>query len=271
MGRGKALLTAALAIGVSSAAGADELLPPAPSLDALAVDDNFSGWYLRGDIGLGAAQITGWRPTFETQLYAPAYATLGDQGVVGGGFGYRLSDWFRADLTGEYRSEASYRAGVLYAAPGQAGLTPNAGVYSAGLNAAVFMGNAYLDLGEWRGVTPYLGAGVGLAAQSLAGLANASTVGVAPGANRANFAWAVMGGLSFDANSNLKIELGYRYLDMGSLSSHLILCADLSRCSYDAHSFHAVSHDVRLSFRYALSEGEAPKPASPALRPLEGQ
>ena len=32
-----------------------------------------------------------------------------------------------------------------------------------------------------------------------------------------NFAWALMAGLDFNVTQNLKLELGYRYLNMGKI------------------------------------------------------
>ena len=77
------------------------------------------------------------------------------------------------------------------------------------------MANGYFDLGTWYCITPFVGGGVGIAAHKFAGLTD-SGGGVATDATPTNFAWAVMAGLALNVTPNLKIELGYRYLDMGN-------------------------------------------------------
>jgi opacity protein-like surface antigen len=104
--------------------------------------------------------------------------------------------------------------------------------------------NAYGDLGNWFGITPYIGGGIGLThirtsasenwfwnnGQSY-GPANTytSATGVAfhygylgnvgPSQNLNNFSWALMAGLSYDIAPHLKFDLGYRYLNMGSVTT----------------------------------------------------
>ena len=131
------------------------------------------------------------------------------------------------------------------------------------------MANAYVDLGTWCGVTPFVGAGVGLASHKLAGLndvgggAATGGIGIAPDTNQANFAWAVMAGLSLNVTPNLKMELGYRYVDMGSITSNPIQCASPNGCYRETQGFHVASQDVRLGFRYAF--GVAPPPMGPLV------
>ena len=228
------------------------------------------GWYLRGDVGVGALQMSDWRQTLQPfdetgqsfansgNYFVPAFATLGDQAFAGVGAGYQFNRWFRADITGEYRTEANYRAGV-------AGVNAYSGwnaldTYSAGLSTSVFMANAYVDLGTWRGVTPFIGGGVGIASHRLSGLYDAGG-GVAQDMTQANFAWAVMAGLALNVTPNLKLELGYRYLDMGNITSNPIQCLQPQGCWQEQHSFHVASQDVRLGFRYAF--GGAPVYMSP--------
>lgn len=107
--------------------------------------------------------------------------------------------------------------------------------------------NAYGDLGTWFGVTPYIGGGVGLtniranASEMYYQNNDGSNYGgagvnsykssvvnaiihygypgnVGPTQVRTNFAYALMGGLAYDLAPHLKLDIGYRYLNMGSLS-----------------------------------------------------
>lgn len=282
MGKFRALLIATLAAaGADSAAMAADLLPPPPPLEQPAPPMDFGGWYLRGDVGVGATQMSNWRSTLQpfdesgtvpvnSFVAAPVFASLGDQTFAGAGFGYQINSWFRVDVTGEYRTEANYRAAIASAWPLPAPSAFGTDAYSAGLSTALFMANGYVDLGTWRGITPFVGAGVGLAAHNLHGLndlgggASSGGIGVAPDRSQTNFAWAVMAGLGFNVTNNLKMELGYRYVDMGDVTSNPIQCANPVGCFQETHAFHVASHDVRLGFRYLLG-GEARPMPMPSL------
>ena len=52
-----------------------------------------------------------------------------------------------------------------------------------------------------------------------------------------NFAFAVMAGIAIDISKNAKLDLGYRYLNMGKWGN--------SKTA-------ATSHDFRMGFRYAI-------------------
>src|SRR5208282_5842127 len=112
--------------------------------------------------------------------------------------------------------------------------------YSASVSSAVFLANGYVDLGTWYGVTPFLGAGIGTSYNMLhgltdVGLENVGAYGIAPDRDTARLAWALMAGFSYSLTSNLKLELGYRYLDMGSVASNGIVC-NLT-CNTESQSF----------------------------------
>ncbi len=268
MGRSKALILATLvAAGASSAAFGADLLPPPPQLEPPPPMDVGGGWYLRGDVGVGALQMNSWRSTLQPfdetgqsfatsgNLFVPAFASIGDTTFAGVGFGYQFNHWFRADITGEYRTEATYRAGLSGAniLSGWTGFD----TYNGGVSTALFMANGYFDLGTWHCITPFVGGGVGIAAHKFAGLTD-SGGGVATDATPTNFAWAVMAGLARNVTPNLKIELGYRYLDMGNINSNPIQCLQPQGCWQERHSFDLASQDVRLGLRYAFVGAPAP-------------
>jgi len=88
--------------------------------------------------------------------------------------------------------------------------------------------NGYADLGTYWGFTAFVGAGVGFADNKASGFADrglayamngplSATAGSFSGGARTSFAWAPMAGLDYDLAPNLKLELGYRYLNYGSL------------------------------------------------------
>ena len=125
MGRSKALILATLvAASASSAAFGADLLPPPPQLGPPPPMDVGGGWYLRGDVGVGAVQMSNWRSTLQpfdetgnafNAVAVPSFAAMGDQTFGGVGVGYQFNHWLRADITGEYRTEATYRANIMSA------------------------------------------------------------------------------------------------------------------------------------------------------------
>jgi len=82
------------------------------------------------------------------------------------------------------------------------------------------MANAYFDLGDYSGFTPYVGAGIGGAQMHWGDLTNTeyedadpsnSASSVHPGNGELRFAWALHGGVSYDVSHNLKLDAGYTY------------------------------------------------------------
>ena len=119
------------------------------------------------------------------------------------GVGYKFNDWFRADFTGEYRGKANFHGSDNVTFTGGQGVDN----YSGSKSEWVFMANAYVDLGTWWCVTPYVGAGVGMANIKISGFRddgfnytggglNNSTA-YADDANKWNFAWALHAGLTY--------------------------------------------------------------------------
>lgn len=292
MGKSSALLlAAAIVAGAATAASAADLLPPPPMMEPLPPPVDFGGWYLRGDVGVGINQLSGLRSTFDNPLVViPALAfdqqSIGDSVIIGGGVGYQFNNWLRFDITGEYRTAANFRSTNSYTdifsaqipAPspcgGILGATPRCfDLYHAQVRSAVFLANGYVDLGTWHGITPFVGAGVGLANHWFENFNDfgpqTGGFGYARDTSRANFAWAVMAGLGYNVTPNLKLEASYRYLDMGRITSGQIFCRENPGCPRERQSFDIASHDIRLGFRYTLGGGPAPillPPPGPLVR-----
>jgi opacity protein-like surface antigen len=288
MGRSIALiLAAAVAAGVSASAHAADLLPPPPPMiEAPPPPVDYGGWYLRGDVGVGIYDMSNLRSTFDNPLaVVPGLAfdqqSLGDSFIIGAGVGYQFNNWFRFDVTGEYRTAANYRATNSYTdiwsaqvpkfsgCGGVLGATPRCfDHYQGQVRSAVFLANGYVDLGTWYGITPFVGAGVGLANHWFEHFNDFATFtpngggsfGYARDTSQTNFAWALMAGLGYNVTPNLKLEMSYRYLDMGRITSGQIFCRNDPTCSRERHSFDLASHDIRLGFRYALGGAPAPIP-----------
>ncbi len=248
-------LAGAAALLATSALAADLPPPfepaPAPS----------GGWYLRGYIGQSNQyldQIS--HPSFAT---APQFAFLDWGGFdsapfYGAGVGYQWSNWFRTDVTGEYRGRASFHAldrffnstdGVF-----------NTNDYTASKSEWVALVNAYIDLGTWWCITPFVGAGVGVAFNSIEHFRDTNVIagggGWAETGTKTNLAWALHAGASYKASPNFAIELSYRYLNVGNAQSGTLTNLDplfVSGNPLAPVTFHNIqSHDVMLGVRWML-------------------
>src|SRR3954469_22135610 len=259
----KILIAAGAASLLSSGAFAADMAiaAPPPAYYPPPVED-FGGWYLRGDIGM-----TNTRGKF----FAPAYndattlsvSQLGHEFTSGTSFGlgagYQFNSWFRADITGEWRSKVHF-SGTDFASI--AGLGPIADTYSAGYTSWVGLANAYVDLGTWWCITPYVGVGVGAARVNIIGFRddgftytptlNNSTY-YADDASKFNFAWALHAGITYKVTQSMSIDLGYRYLDMGNGTTGGGRTFDNTVISSRPFTFnHITSHDLKLGVRWML-------------------
>jgi opacity protein-like surface antigen len=222
-----------LAAACGQAAQAADLDVPAPINPPQDETSSFfgSGWYIRGDIGYSVP--TGPSGSFANlPLRQVSWATSATAGI---GVGYKITNWIRADMTGDYL----FQRDVHFF-----GSDPVTGQFfrnSTGLGGYTVLANGYFDVGTWSSVTPYVGAGVGYAffrnteienvpmAQTTTGsfvpvtnpVTGQTIVNRLPGGSRGSFAWALMAGASVDLAPGLKFDLGYRYLNIadGALAS----------------------------------------------------
>jgi opacity protein-like surface antigen len=275
----KSLICAGAAILVSTAAYAADLggPPPAMQYQPIVAPAEQSGWYLRGDVGVGAQSFS----TFDLEPAANVPSTwtvnqqdIQDATILGFGVGYDVNSWLRFDVTGEYRTGAAFKALGSY----NQGTCAVGGVigtcfdnYSGDFSAAVFMANAYLDLGTWWCLTPYIGGGVGAAYDRITGVQDIGplppgTVGFGytnSDSSTWNLAWNVQAGLTYNVSDRLKIDFNYRYLNMGSPQSADIFCQNTGTtapCNY-FNLKDITSQDFRIGLRWMLQP--EPEPAPP--------
>lgn len=293
MARLKALaLTGAAVLALSRVALAADLLPPAPMLEPMppAASPEFSGWYLRGDIGMAFNATTPnlvntpdpLASSFYSALAFQAFSnsTISASGLVDVGVGYQVNSWFRGDVTLEFRDGGNFQS--LYTLNDPVAGSQLADFYRGNVSSVVGMVNAYADLGTWYGMTPFVGAGVGISHNTLSGLtdqgqAYTPTFGgpsggyFSPGSTN-NFAWALMAGVDFNVTPNLKLELGYRYLNLGKISSGGSNCLSGSGSSiftvancggvqnYISSTNTLASNDFRIGLRWMIGEAVPPPP-----------
>lgn len=279
-------LAGAFALGASAATAADLAYPPPPPPEAPALRGTInSGFYLRGDIGVGSqsydeldVKLNGG-PVIAAQGVTSFTTIKGDRNFAafaGVGIGYQFNNYLRFDLTGEYRGGSiNGRDQLTY----NGGLTNQTNVYRADVATFVGLVNAYIDLGTWNCLTPYLGVGIGVASHTVNGLSDNGVnqnVGAPFGnvsyaygnsASKTDLAWALMAGVSYDVTSNLKLDIGYRYLNMGDGPTIGLGGANglLANPSSSVRFKGIDSHDVRIGMRWNFSD---PSCCGPVERPI---
>ncbi|MBI3435869.1 MAG: porin family protein [Proteobacteria bacterium] len=271
----RALAGAVALMSVTAVNAAD--LPPImpPIYKAPPPIEAFSGWYLRGDIGMSNQRVG----SLWNVLYGNADSvinidkTFDSAPLFGIGVGYQFNNWLRGDLTGEYRANAHFH-GLDVARFGNVVFPDD---YNASKSEWLFLANAYVDLGTWWGVTPFVGAGVGFSRNTISGFRDvgstqvgATILSTAYGgtAHTWNFAWAAHAGLAYHVTPNFIVELAYRYVDLGNARSGDLIGFDGTNNTFNPMHFRDItSHDLKLGVRWMLG-GEPPPPyyAPPLVR-----
>jgi opacity protein-like surface antigen len=271
----KFLMAAGAASLLSSAALAADMpsIMPAPQYYAPPPAD-FGGWYLRGDIGFSNQSVKNVRNTNDA-LYAPLLSFdektgFDSAGIFSLGVGYQVNSWFRADVTGQYRGKSNFKGTDLQTFPVGGEVGNGIDNYSASKSELLFLANAYVDLGTWWCVTPYIGAGVGTSRVTVSNFTDTGAVnklfipgvGVvrgtfpgfasAPEGSKWNLAWALHTGLAYKVNPGLTLELGYSYLNLGDGVTGVLSDFTGFNTNHVMAFKNITSHDLTLGVRWNL-------------------
>ena len=267
----------ALVAPVAQAADMDPIVEAPPPIEGPV--EWGSNWYLRGQVG--AASVS--PRALDGVILGSGFP---NNWTIGGGGGYQFNSWFRGDVTVDYQSLYN-KTGALNvvlrcqigavlvtdpitllpigSAPVNANCLPNVQNRTESMNV---LANAYLDLGNWYGFTPYVGAGVGVNVLYQRaqinwfqgnGVPYAGVTWTDPftnGTYMANWdqrregtflrvAYAFMGGVAYDVDDHWKVDLGYRFLNLGKITGVGLFKNPISQ--------DLISHQVRLGFRYVIN------------------
>jgi opacity protein-like surface antigen len=206
------------ALGISAGHAADIFVPPPPVM-VEEVKPDYTGWYIRGDVGYVFESGSDWNyyvyPDDQTRFFYDEVDHR-DGFTVGGGVGYRFAEHFRTDVTADYYSFDIDGSGKCPPQVFGGGCD-----YDDSSDADVWtvMANAYVDLPYMGPVTPYFGAGIGFAHVSYGDLSNKISFdggepffeGTHKGEDSWRFASSLMAGASIDITRNLALDAGYRY------------------------------------------------------------
>jgi opacity protein-like surface antigen len=230
-------LAGATALASTAAVAADFPPPmPAPQYMQAPAPVDSGGWYLRGDVGVGVQTFTDFQhhqtnPNFVWPAsWRIDQKQISDAAFVSIGAGFAWNSWLRFDVTAEHRANAKFKVLGSYTEFCPGGRCFD--LYDAFHSANVFMANAYLDLGTWWCLTPFVGVGIGTANNHISaatdiGFISDGSTGfgfAASDSSTWDLAWAVHAGLAYNVTTNFKVEFAYRYLSMGSPNTAVIGC-----------------------------------------------
>ena len=247
----------ALLLPNAAAMAADMPEPPMIPGPAAAPVEFGSAWYLRGDVGYkiwSTPSVTFYNDAGPVIPYDNV--SLANTWVAGLGFGYQFNQRFRADITADYEGAAAFGATVL--CPG--GLCGST-VEAAHVSAWTLLANAYIDfplMGEGPGnITPYIGAGIGVAdvmwdgyTSTCAGACGPPSVSDYGSTSQWRLAWALMAGASFHLTNKLLLDANYRFLDI----ANGLAVANVGTPSFGHSSYKDLfAHEFRIGIRYLIN------------------
>lgn len=279
-----AVLAGGMLAAATAVQAADLIIDePAPVIPAAAPA---SGWYIRGDLGYNFKSSTDGDWDFWNQFDPPARGiddtfrydefSLKGSANFGAGVGYRFNEMLRGDLTLDY-----FRAGIDGRTDCPSYVKMSHGLSPIGDNchyedsstASVWapMANVYVDLPKLGdAVTPYLGAGLGMAHVKYDTWDTHEVCAVCTygsdkeGLGSWRFAMGLMAGVSHDLSDKLKLDLGYRYLRIDGGDAYGYDAADRSTNPYGSAEGPGATgaqardngfnlHTVRLGLRYEFN------------------
>lgn len=228
------ILAAVLSVVLAAPALAFDLPPPvdAPEITTFS---SASGWYMRGDLGYNAAVNYGDPEVRSYNKSTGSYSStrfdssrFDSDFTVNAAGGYQFNDWLRSDFSIDYfkgtfkgKSMSSSPCSAIQPAATKCGSSYEQEMASLGLLA-----NAYVDLGTYFGLTPYVGGGAGATNVDYGKMTTSrycASGGAScdkftdykdrnnDGAESWRFTYALMTGVSYDVTSNMKLDLGYRF------------------------------------------------------------
>lgn len=226
------LVQATAAATAVMAADVPENLPP-PKRSIL-VQPN-GGWYVRGDLGyywgqMGSAESA---PGFPS----PTSNSLGNGFTGGIGAGYK-SEWLRTDVTLDYTAPMKYKGTIV-----------STDDTSAKVSAFTALFNGYLDLGTWYSATPYIGAGAGVSRLRTSDYASTAAPPFSGDTSNTQwkFTWAAMGGVGYAVAPNMMVDVGYRYINFGDVTT--------ASDSFGAMTLkNLAAHEVRVGVRWSFDD-----------------
>ncbi len=268
-------ISTAVLFTLSSSVFAGDYSPPEQVDDApeVTVVEFGTGWYLRGDIAYSDTVAPGF-----TRGSTALDQDLGNAYSFSVGAGYTINNYLRIEGTIDHFADLAFsddqavNCGVwdhdvdpLTAPVPMTGYCSQESTVAVGATAV--MVNGYLDIGNFRGFSPYIGGGVGAAYvkwedytyqtvcrySSPADCQNRA-YSSSPTTITGNTGWkpagSLMAGFAYDLTQNLKLDLGYKYtyISGGSAAKDIPTTTGFDDLEYDAFNI----HQFKIGLRYEI-------------------
>ncbi|MCB1504725.1 MAG: porin family protein [Hyphomicrobiaceae bacterium] len=155
-----------------------------------------------------------------------------------------------------FEGEPGYYDGTLVGQPtGTTPLVDPVDPMHTSLKTTTLMFNAYYDLGKFGRFVPYVGAGIGAAYHQLDDIyftGNPNLTNHIHGNNDIAFAWSLMAGVGVQLTDRAVLDVGYRYIDTGSITSQR---SDTGFNVNPAVKFDDLTaHELKVGLRYHFGE-----------------
>lgn len=205
--------------------------------------------YFRGDVGYSLSSdpevewFTAGGNNVRTLDYENTWLV---EGGVGCGSGSR---GIRGEFVFGYRGDRKF--------DGEPPAAPPADPMHFNIKSYTAMFNVYKDIGNFRGMVPYVGAGIGVAYNQLDEVyftQNPLLVNRIEGDDELSFAWSLMAGVGYQIRDNLILDVGYRYIDLGKAESGRVDSAGFVNPRVYVDDLDA--HEFKVGLRYHFGSSD---------------
>ena len=119
--------------------------------------------------------------------------------------------------------------------------------FKSTINNSTLMLNLFYDFHNDSDFTPYITAGAGIAFIYAKNVISNYQSYLSVNKNTTNFAWNLGAGIAYNVNENVAIDLGYRYINMGTVESQVYYKGE--DIYIDNHLY---NHEVALGVRFTF-------------------
>ncbi|WP_039458894.1 outer membrane protein [Candidatus Jidaibacter acanthamoebae] len=185
-----------------------------------------------------------------TKLKGDAYQSKKPNNSLafGVGAGYKFDENFRVDLNYLRANNFKFSHDI----------TDDNGTSSINqkMHSNIAMLNAYFDIGNYSGFTPYLTAGIGMAHNVAKDYIDVEKdTGfkiVQKGHKKNNFVWNIGAGASFQIVENTHIDIGYKFYHLGKFTTSSTASAASINSEVTPISTRLRAHAVTVGLRYTF-------------------